>query len=199
MKRLVILFLAAIVLLASCGTTRNVTRTSSDTVTDLSGRWNDTDSRLVAEEMVEDCLTKPWLDRFFAEEDRVPVVIVGAIRNRSSEHIDTRMFTKDIERELINSGQVEFVASADEREGIREEKIDQQSEASLDTMKRLGQETGADLMLIGVITSVTDQIEGEKAVLYQVDMELINIESNRKLWIGSKKIKKYIEQDRFKL
>jgi len=173
-----------------------VQRTSADTTTDLSGRWNDTDSRLVAEEMIGDLLNSAWLANFSQQEGGKPVVIVGRVRNLSSEHIDTTPFIKDIERELVNSGRVTFVASAEEREAVREERMDQQTEASPETIKRLGEETGADFMLRGSITSQTDAVEGQRAVLYQVDLELINIESNEKAWINSKKIKKVIEQSR---
>jgi uncharacterized protein (TIGR02722 family) len=183
--------------LAGCATpSRSVQRTSSDTQTDLSGRWNDTDARLVAEEMVDDMLNRPWLDRFSGEEGREPVVIVGTVRNQSSEHIDTSIFITDIERELINSGMVRFVATAEAREEIRGERMDQQTQASEETIARLGEETGADFMMQGSISSTIDAVEGERAVFYQVDMELIRIQSNEKVWIGSKEIKKLIEQRR---
>ena len=194
-----ILIIAAVVLLTGCATSsRTVTRTSADTQTDLSGRWNDTDSRLVAEKMVEDLMSRPWLSEFVDNNDRKPVVIVGTVRNRSSEHIDTNPFIKDIERELINSGKVTFVAGDKQREEIRKERQDQQTEAAEETIKRLGEETGADFMMQGIITSQEDMVDGKKAVLYQVDLELINIETNEKVWLGTKKIKKVIEQRKFK-
>ncbi len=194
-----ILIIAAVVLLTGCATSsRTVTRTSADTQTDLSGRWNDTDSRLVAEKMVEDLMSRPWLSEFVDNNDRKPVVIVGTVRNRSSEHIDTNPFIKDIERELINSGKVTFVAGDRQREEIRKERQDQQTEAAEETIKRLGEETGADFMMQGIITSQEDMVDGKKAVLYQVDLELINIETNEKVWLGTKKIKKVIEQRKFK-
>jgi len=188
------------VIAVSCATqSRKVTRTAADEQIDLSGRWNDTDSRLVAEEMVRDVTTRPWIDDFQnANEGRKPVVIVGRIRNKSSEHIATDVFIKDLERELINAGRVKFVASKEQRAELRAEKEDQQSNASEETAKRLAQETGADFMLQGVISSVTDAVEGQKVVFYQVDLELINIESNEKVWIGSKKIKKVVEQAKHK-
>ena len=200
MKRLVIILaVIAALIVAGCATpSRTVQRTAADTQIDLSGRWNDTDSRLVAEEMIRDLLNRPWLNNFRSSEGRPPVVIVGNIRNRSSEHIAIDTFVKDIERELINSGMVKFVAASEQREQIREERTDQQTQASRDTIKRLGEETGADFMLQGVINSTTDAVEGRKVVFYQVDMELINIQSNEKVWIGSKEIKKYIEQKKKK-
>lgn len=191
----IILTVVLVLMVVGCASTsRTVSRTSVDTQTDFSGRWNDTDSRLVAEKMVQDLMGRPWLTNFVDRVDRKPVVIVGTVRNRSSEHIDTEPFINDIERELVNSGQVTFVASDEQRKELRAEKLDQQTEASEETIKRLGEETGADFMLQGIITSQEDIVEGKKAVLYQVDLELISIETNEKVWIGSKKIKKIIEQ-----
>jgi uncharacterized protein (TIGR02722 family) len=193
--------LVAALAFASCASapSRTVTRVSSDTQIDLSGRWNDTDAQQVAQAMITDVLGRPWLGDFSAENKRKPVVIVGEVRNRSDEHIDSLIFTKSLERELINSGKVKFVASAQERTGIRDERVSQQTEASSETMKRLGQETGADFYLSGVITSVTDAVEGQKVVFYKVNLELINIESNEKVWIGDKQIKKVVEQAKRKL
>ncbi len=197
MKKIPWIVLALVLVMGGCAT-HSVQRTSSDEVTDLSGRWNDTDSKLVAEKMVRSALEFPWVQNFTEEEGRKPVVIVGDIRNRSTEHIDTRVFTKDIERELIKSGQVKFVAADSERGQIRAERTDQQTESSLDSVKRLGQETGADFIMIGNISSIVDAIQGKKAVFYQVDMELINIETNEKVWVDSKEIKKIIEQSSHK-
>ena len=59
-------------------------------------------------------------------------------------------------------------------------------------------EIGADLMLTGSINSVIDQEGGEQVVFYQIDMELTDIQSHRKVWIGDKKIKKYISKSSVK-
>jgi uncharacterized protein (TIGR02722 family) len=195
MKLRLLLSLTAIILLAAgCSTSPTVTRTASDEVIDLSGRWNDTDSRLTAETMVSSMLSSAWLEQFISNEGREPVVIVGSIRNRSSEHIDAETFIKDIERELINSGRIIFVAGGDAREEVREERDDQQSNSTQSSAAALAAETGADFMMQGVITSQTDAIDGKRATLYKVDMELIGLENNQKVWIDTKEIKKLVEQ-----
>lgn len=171
---------------------KTVTRISEDSVVDLSGRWNDTDSRLVSEEMIRDCLGNPWKTRHWEGRKRKPVVIVGTIRNKSSEHIAVKTFIGDIERAFVNSSEADVVASKEEREDVRDERADQQEHASDETMKRWGREKGADYMLSGDISSITDQEKGERVVFYQVDLTLIDLESNAKAWIGQKKIKKYI-------
>ena len=118
-------------MLGCAGSKRKVSRVSTDSVTDLSGRWNDTDSRMTAEAMIQDLLSRPWLDEYGRMTGKKPIVIVGQVRNKSSEHISTDVFTKDIERELINSGRVTFVATSDERQQLREERLDQQSFSSI--------------------------------------------------------------------
>lgn len=197
MKKNIIITAAVLiaVLFSGCATT-TVSRIAADEVTDLSGRWNDTDSRLTAEYMIDSLLNGRWLERFIEEEGRDPVVIIGYISNKSSEHIETRTFTKDIERELVNSGEVIFVASSDERIQLRDEKLDQQGNATEETMAALAAETGADVMLTGIFTSQVDAVEGKKVTLYTVDMEMVDIETNQKIWIDSKDIKKAVERSK---
>ena len=198
MKYIILFILAFLIILSGCAGGRTVKRISTTEVTDLSGRWNDTDARLVAEEMIKDMVSRPWLSNFHKNKGENPVVIVGTIRNMSTEHVNMELFTKDMERELINSGQVQLVASKIEREEIREERLDQQMYASMETAKKLGEEVGADFVLIGTFKSVEDVLEGKKAILYSVDLELIDVEKNLKVWIGNKKIKKLIEQAGYK-
>lgn len=40
--------------------------------------------------------------------------------------------------------------------------------------------------------------KNEKITFYQVDLTLADIETNQKVWIGQKKIKKYIARSRYK-
>ncbi|HMA77002.1 MAG TPA: hypothetical protein VKO43_06830, partial [Candidatus Krumholzibacteriaceae bacterium] len=98
----------------------------------------------------------------------------------------------------VNSGKVSFVAEKEIREALRDEKYDQSMNASAATMKEMGRELGADFMLFGSINSITDQIEGKKAKFYQIDLELIDIETNEKVWLGQKKIKKIVERDKYR-
>ena len=187
-------------LVTACAPSQQVSRVAADTQTDLSGKWNDTDARLVAEEMITDAISKPWLSRFSNEHGKPPVTIVGRVRNETMEHIDTEVFTKEIERAFVNSGMVNVVASSQEREQLREERMEQQSYASYETTKALAQELGADFMLIGNISSILDEnlAGNESAIFYSVNMELVNVETNQKVWINNKKIKKLVERSRYR-
>lgn len=189
--------LAMLCFVTACGT--KVERIETDEVRDLSGQWNDTDSRLVSEEMIADVLNRPWVTEFQGTHSARPTVIVGEIRNLSHEHINTGTFVADMERALINSGRVDFVASKVERGEIRQERTDQEIHAREDTRKEIGQELGADFMLQGTINTIVDQ-EGKEAVkFYQVDLTLISLVDNRKVWLGQKKVKKYVKKGALRL
>lgn len=178
--------------MASCSTTREVQRIQPDTQTDLSGRWNDTDSRLVATEMINDALSRVWLTDFAEQKGKKPVLIVGLVKNKTHELISAETFIRDMEREFVNSGKVSIVQGAEARDELRSERADQQEFASAETAKSWGKEKGADFILQGVINSIVDKEGNEKVVFYQVDLELTNLETNEKVWLGNKKIKKFI-------
>ena len=192
----VIMVLVGLSLLIGCSKETKVTRIDPGVVTDLSGRWNDTDSQQVAETMVKEALSYPWLDNYVKAKGRQPVVVVGTVVNRSHEHINTQTFITDLQRELSNSQKVTFVAGKGEREEVREERREQAVHAREDTQKSAGKELGADYMMKGNISTILDEQDGTKAVFYQVDLELIDLESNVKSWYGQKKIKKVVERKR---
>ena len=194
LQRVLSIITLSVLLGLSAACSQKVTRIDSNQVTDLSGQWNDTDSRLVSREMIDDVLSRRWIANYQRKYQKVPTLIVGSIRNLSHEHINTRTFISDLEKELINSGEVEFVASASERKEIRTERREQDLHASESTRKAMGKESGADFMLQGSINTIVDAIKGEQARFYQVDLTLIDLESNRKVWVGQKKIKKTIEK-----
>jgi uncharacterized protein (TIGR02722 family) len=185
-----------VMLLGGCSSGSKVTRVDTEVVTDLSGRWNDTDSRLVAEKMIREALRSPWLENYTQAKNRQPIVVVGTVLNRSHEHINVQTFVTDLSRELSNSQRVTFVAGKGEREEIREERREQAVHAREETQKAPGRELGADYMLKGSISTILDESKGAKAIFYQVDLEMIDLENNVKSWFGQHKIKKVIERKR---
>lgn len=191
---------ATLLLMASACVTKTVTRIEPTAVTDLSGRWNDTDSRIVANQLVEQTLSAGWAKRYTATHGgEAPAVIVGSFGNRTMEHIAVGTFVNDIERALIQTGAARVVASGGQRGDMREERKDQQQNARADTRARQGQELGARYILAGDVQAIEDVDGRERVVFYQVDAALIDLETNAKVWVGQHKIKKYIERRRFGL
>lgn len=193
-KNRLAMLMALAMILAVAGCSTEVTRMDAGEVKDLSGAWNDTDSQQVSEEMIKDVLSRAWLGEFTRTQNRQPAVIVGEVVNLSHEHINVNTFVADMERALINSERVQFVASSTERQEIRGERKDQDLHASEATRKPMGQEKGADFMLKGTINTIIDVSGKTQLRYYQVDLTLISLADNRKVWVGQKKIKKLVER-----
>jgi penicillin-binding protein activator len=181
--------------LAACSTNPKVQRISPDQVTDVSGYWNDTDANQTAQEMVNQMLSEPWLGNFEGVSGgKAPTVIVGSITNQSSEHISTSTFIDDIQRQLINSGKVQFVAGKEQRTDVRSERKDQDLNATSATRSAMGQEIGADFMMQGTINTIIDAAGDTSVKYYQIDLRLVNMHDNVISWAGQKKIKKIVQQ-----
>lgn len=116
----------------------------------------------------------------------------------SHEHINTRTFVADLERAYVNSGRVDMVASKEERQDIRDERVDQDMHASEASRKAAGNEAGADYMLIGTINTIIDAEGKEQIKFYQIDLTLVSTVDNRKVWTGQKKLKKDVKGATFR-
>ena len=184
--------------LVACGggSKRNVSRVSTNTQTDLSGNWNDTDAKLTSEKLITDCFSSAWLDKYTKDKGRPPVVRVHGIINKTDEHIDAQVFVKNIERAMVNSGKVEVVAQGGNELGSvnAEQDYGAGGRVSDESAASIGQQSGADFVLVGRMASIVDEVEGEKAKFYKITFELINSTSSKKVWIGDHEIKKVITQ-----
>lgn len=193
-----VLILGTVVFVNGCGKSVEVARVDSGKEIVLTDKWNDEDSRLVAEEMINDMLSYPWISQFNQRfPGKEPLVTVQRVRNKSHEHIAVDTFVNDIKRAVIRSGKAGFIATLEERQDTRAELADQDMNASADTRMEMGEEDGANFALSGTINSIVDQLDNQRVTYYQVDLKLINLQTAREVWNGSKKIKKFMERKSF--
>lgn len=193
MKRLLIYSFVASFLILFSACLKQVTRVNPDKTIDITGKWNDTDSRLVADTMINQLLLDKWVTNYMnSHEGKRPVIIIGLVRNKSYEHIDAETFIGDIEKAIVKNGSVRLVQAGDKRNELRTERADQQDFASPATTKKWGKELGADFIMQGTINSIVDANSMEKVIFYQVDLQLTDLETNEIIWMGDKKLKKYV-------
>lgn len=206
MKQSFFIFAAAFLLVAlfsACSSGPNVRRVDADTVIDVSGRWNDTDARLVSNSLINDSLNSPRVIQFIEEytaqnNGRRPAALVGSFRNESSEHIDTSIISRAMESAIVNSGKMDFVAGGDTLAEIRLERLDREHTLE-ETAAALGRETGAILLLTGTVSSIVDQAGRTTVRSYFVSAELTNIETRTRLWMGeNNEIKKVATRPLFR-
>ena len=185
--------MCALVSLSSCK--KQVHRISVDKVKDLSGRFNDTDSQMIAQGIVEHMLNECYDLNNGPREQKI--LAVGDVRNLSHEHIDCSTFMNDIERNLINSGRCRVIANRSIRDAIQEELADLGEDFTsidrLEQQRNCAKKLGVNRMIFGSITSIVDKEKNETVKFYQFDIKLIDIDTNEVLWMGTKKIKKYIK------
>ena len=191
MRRLLLLFLSA------CGasTSKPVEVVRTDENIDLSGEWNDVDADQVAAAMIEDCLKSTWPESWSQKTGRKPVVRLHAVKNKTDGYIDYRYFTKQLEAALLRSGRVDVVSSMEEADAAREEREDQATHASDETAKTQQNETGSDFILTGWILSQGDQQGSQEVKSYLTSLELVETETQKKAWVGQKKIKKLLKKN----
>jgi uncharacterized protein (TIGR02722 family) len=201
MKKTTLIPLTATLLISAlflqgCGST-TTTRVDVNKEIALTDKWNDQDSLLVSKAMITDMFTFPWYEKHRQQEGNNPTIIIQQVRNKSHEHIPVETFLNDLKRAILRSGHADFVANADVRTEIREERKDQEFNSSIDTQNAMGEEQGADYALSGSINSTVDQLDGKRVTFYQVDLRLIDMTTNKEVWNGQEKIKKYLEKSRF--
>ena len=185
--------MCAMITVSSCK--KKVNRLAVNTVKDLSGRFNDTDSRLIAQSIVEQMLNECYDLKIASRDERI--LAVGEVRNLSHEHINCSTFMNDIERNLINSGRCLVVANKSIREAIQEEFVEFEENLSpldqLEKQRNCAQKLGVNRMIFSSITSIVDK-DGKKSVrFYQFDIKLVDVNTNEVVWMGTKKIKKFIQ------
>jgi uncharacterized protein (TIGR02722 family) len=184
----------------ACNSNPKVTRVDANTQTDLSGYWNDTDVRIVCDSLINSCLMSPRVNQIIAQKGRLPVFLVGSFRNDSDEHIETSIISNTMEITIFNSGKADFVAGGNTRDELRAERQEQQGNASEESVKSLGNETGADFLLTGSVKTIVDRAGNTATRTYFVSAELTDIETNTRLWMDqNSEIKKVIKRPAAKL
>jgi PBP1b-binding outer membrane lipoprotein LpoB len=192
--------------LALSGCATKVTRVDADSQIDLSGYWNDTDVRQVAQSLITEILAsrnvQRQADQWRASHDgENPSVVIGGFRNRSDEHIDTAIVARMLQTAIINSGELDFVANKDQRGELLGE-IDYQNSGAVsdESAASYGKAAGATFTLTGTVNSMVDTDKEKTVRTYFVDAQLINVETQKIIWQGQNdEIKKFIKRQKARL
>ena len=98
-------FCLVFVVVASCAP--QVARVDPSTQVDLSGSWNDTDSRAVADQLISQLASSQRYKDYAVSKVSRPTIIVGAVRNKTAEHIDANNYIKKLEAAMQEKAQAE--------------------------------------------------------------------------------------------
>ena len=182
---------------AGCSGNWKVKREDPTTATDTDYRFNDSDARETVTAVVADCLSRPWASNWStAHGGKQPIVFLGNVKNDTQDYnVNPELFTNAIQREMINSGRVRIKAERDARQELRDERLDTKYNDPA-TIKAVAKEINADFALTGNVQQVLQRSNDGKSMInfYQINMELTDVETAEKVWIGSKEIKKSVKR-----
>lgn len=185
----VLLVFTALITLASCGH-RQFTKGEYDDVNEvrlLDDKFNESDAKLLADEMIKSLSQHPSI----TSAHYPPVVQVEHIRNKTSEHIDTKMITDSVRTALLKTGKIRF--SNKEDRSVRDAEIDYQNDSGRireDTVKRKDGGIGADFLITGDLVSNIQEVGSRKLIFYKLTLNMTNLENGLIVWSEDKEIRK---------
>jgi penicillin-binding protein activator len=152
----------------------------------LSDEWAPSDLQLIAKKVVGDLQVSPA----FAQIQGRPVVIVGKLKNSTSEHIDMQSLADKIQTQLANTGKFAFV-DATARQAVAEEYEYQGSGyVRPDQAKGPGQQIAPDYIMTGDLASIKQRVGSDEFIYYKMTAKLTNLRTGILEWTDEKELKK---------
>ena len=173
----------------ACSTERAFTKgeyTDPNEIDLLSDEWAPSDLQLIAKKVVGDLQASPA----FAQIQGRPVVIVGKLKNSTSEHIDMQSLADKIQTQLANTGKFAFV-DASARQAVAEEYEYQGSGyVRPDQAKGPGQQIAPDYIMTGDLASIKQRVGSDEFIYYKMTAKLTNLRTGILEWTDEKELKK---------
>ncbi len=190
---------------SGCASTSNKPAFSSGNVAygdtavqeNLTNEISSNDFTKLSKSMTDSLLTSALIRN--SNERKKPTVTISQVKNKTSEHIDTRTITNSIENQLMASEAVEFVSDRSEDELVQLElqRQTQSGEYKASKSAKSGQAEGAKYMLMGEISSIVKNAGDIKNIDYILQLKLIEVETRKKVWAAEDKIRKTSERPTF--
>ena len=164
----------------------NVSYKNAHDVEQTTLNFGSTDLNLIVEKMVTSLLRTPILDG-----KKRPVIMIGHVKNKTTEHIDTKNITDKIKTTLLKSGRVRVTAYNEIGKELQDELNYQSSKyVKKDTAKKIGNQIAADYKIYGEITSIEKNDGSHVDLYYKMTLNLANIETGLTEWADEKEIRK---------
>ena len=186
MKRLLLTLVIFLMMITGCSTKINYV--SSESIDTITLGFGLSDLKKIANEMVADLKLFSPFERFAKER---PILFVSKIKNKTSEHIDTRSITDSITSSLLRTGLFRFTDTSDQRDII--EQLDFQKNSGLVNQKsavKQGNQTAAQYMMAGSISSIRKRNNDTASMYYKFTLRIVNIETGLLEWSNEKEIRK---------
>ncbi len=152
----------------------------------MNDQWSETDMQVVVKDMVNSMVQH----KSIAAAQKMPIIMVTNLQNKTSEHIDTQSIMDMVRVELTNSGKVAFVDKEARTDISNEYDYQNSGMVSEETKKTAGGQIGADYIVNGRLDSIVQEVGKEKTVYYKVTLNLTNLKTGIISWTNQKQIRK---------
>ena len=184
------LIVSASSLLTGCQST--VRYGDATSVQSLTADFSATDLQMISSKMVDSMLSFPPIVELTSQ--RRPIIVVGAIKNRTTRWVDGKAITDTITAKLTQSGKFRFVDRSTDREVISELKS-QQEGGLTDPSKAtpFGRQEAAEFIITGDFIDISQRANGKQDVYYKFTLSLRNLRTGIVEWKDEKEIRKLVE------
>jgi uncharacterized protein (TIGR02722 family) len=179
--------------LGGCSTERAFTKgeyTDPNEIDLLSDEWAPSDLQLIAKKIVTDLQQSPA----FAQIQGRPVVVVGKLKNSTSEHIDMQSLADKVQTQLSNTGKFAFTDRASRQDVAEEYEYQGSGYVRPDQAKGPGQQVGADYIMTGELASIKQRVGSDEFIYYKMTAKLTNLRTGLLEWTDEKELKKKFQK-----
>ncbi len=156
----------------------------------LSDQFNENDLQLIAKKIVDSLVSS----QAFSEIQGRPVIVVGKMKNSTSEHIDMRSLSDKFEVQLQKTNRFVFMDKSARQEIAEEYEYQGSGYVRPDQAKRPGEQASADYLMTGEISSIVQEVGADKLVYYKMTAKLHNLRSGTIAWTDDKELRKKFEK-----
>jgi uncharacterized protein (TIGR02722 family) len=163
-----------------------------NTIEMLSDQFNENDLQLIAKKVAESLASAPR----FAQPDpaRLPIVLVGKLKNSTSEHIDMRSLGDKIQTALAQTGRFALVDQQARWDIAEEYEYQQSGYVNPNEAKGPGQQISVDFIMTGDLASIIQEVGRDKLVYYKMTAKLNNVRTGLLEWTDEKQIRKKFQK-----
>jgi uncharacterized protein (TIGR02722 family) len=175
----------------------NVVRDDASVEENLTNEISTNNFNEMAKAMTDSLVTST----FARNSPQKPITVtISEVKNKTSEHIDTRTITNKIESQLLNSGLFDPGADRGSENELAQLEIQRQTQSGeykASKSVKAGVAEGARYMLFGEISSIVKRAGDIKNITYTLQLKLLDVQTKKKVWADEKEIRKTSERSTF--
>lgn len=157
----------------------------------LSDKFNENDLQLIAKKMAESMGAAAGT---FTPTPTRPLVVLRTFKNSTSEHIDMKSLQDKIFVALSKTGKFTFQDLAARKDVAEEYEYQGSGYVDPNAAKGPGQQSAADFVLTGEISSIVQEVGTDKSVYYKMTSKLTNLKTGVIEWTDEKELRKHFEK-----